>query len=220
MSYWLFSMENFPDTRWKRESAEIIMYDGIIPFGAVEAGKWIPLQRIYKRIFATDDQDILNYKPKSERLILDTDLANFINGVYGHRGVLCVPEEMYQTQREQVEEFARATHIKYLNDMMEEFETQRDARIASGTGRMLPTLREQAAYESTGRPRPYSAQAVEAQRDPGANVAKKITEALEKFIASRENPQDKERPVEVLTTVPEEPNVEHTGSPHSGNKKR
>lgn len=226
MTWWMFSAENMPDRRWQKENAEILKYNGFTPFGAIEAGKWYPLQRVYQRRGRADYQDQQGYPITT----LDEEMAQFINANYLDRGILCVADDLYDTQRAEVEAFAWDKHRKYMDKMLEIFEVQRDAKVNTGTGRSNPTLREEAAYEETGRPRPYSALAVESQRNPGGQVAREFFNELRDFVQNmkqeRESTSEK---VEVAVTVPQEEaivaakgeeHVKHSGAQDSSHKRR
>lgn len=186
MSFYLYSPESFPAHRKRnarfQDTPEYLSFNGFV-VGDVKAGEWKKLQRKYERQEYSDFQD----KRGTRIVVLEDEMADAINAQFSNpenpnynRGVVVLDEATYadEATRKLAEEEAHEKNLEFRRRIVADFELQFNERQVTGKGRSYPTAYEEECYEVTGLTRPYSAKALEAQRNPGARVAQDIAAEL------------------------------------------
>lgn len=189
MSYHVFSAQSFPhqptdEAGWTPEYIEM---DGfrVTP---VLAGEWKELERNYRAVTPYKEQKtVIMGRTWNDADFIgnqisfsDVDFAAWINANYGPIGVVAIPEHVFSDdkKRKAAEQEARNRNIEYRKKTLEEFEQQLHERKITGKGRAKPTKYEEECYDILGWPKPYSLDALKAERMPGAVAAQQIADAI------------------------------------------
>jgi hypothetical protein len=171
--YWLYSPENFPHEGYQQgRNREYISACGV-QIAPVKAAEWQQLKTGYVTIQFEDYQD----KVGKQVVIVDHEIARHINEKFGNRGVLVVSDGDYQTKKDLLEEAAQKVNIDFRKRVVEEFEQTREEVKAQGrTYRPSGYIEE--CYDILQLPKPWSADTLMKQRDPGAAAAQQIADAI------------------------------------------
>ncbi len=186
MPFYLYSAEDFPARRKAnrgfQNTPEYIVFNSFTILG-VKAHAWIKLERKYVR---TEYQD--HYDKRGQRnIVLEDEMAEAVNAQFHNpewpnfeRGVEVVDESVYNDpdQRKAVESRCDQQNREFRLRAIAEYESQLQERLVTGKGRAFPTPYEEECYEICDVVRPNSAKAIQAQRQPGLQVAQDILQAL------------------------------------------
>ncbi len=173
--WWVFSPEDLPSFRegWARE---FVMYQ-CHTIGPLEAGAWFELPRQYSRRAYRDYQDQVGHL----EVVTAAEVAEFVNRVYGARGVVAVPGTVYadEARRAEIEKLARERNIEFRRRAIAEFEEQCEQARQLGLKlpKASPWLKE--GYAMLNMTDPTSFEATVALRNPGSNTAREIAGQLE-----------------------------------------
>lgn len=187
MSYFLYSAEDFPAKRKKnvafQDNPEFLRFNNF-NIGPVKAGEWKELDRRQQR---TEFQDFSDRRG-SRVVTLDEEFAEAFNARFADtadtddagRGLIVLDDKSYNDseQRTAAEEKCQKQNRAFRLRRIAEFEMQLQERTVTGKGRAYPTPYEEECYVLTGTVRPNSAEAIEAQRNPGKAVAAELATAI------------------------------------------
>ena len=190
MAYYLYSPEPFPAKR-KRNSAyqdavEYIEYNGFRMAGPIPANEWLKVPRHFSRL---EFESYMDHRG-SKVVMLDDEWAEAIKALFGPRGVIVVEDSELLGNKEQLEEESKQINLEFRKAAIEEFERNLSERKVTGKGRPYPTSYEEECYEVLGLTKPYSVDALKAERDPGEAAAQKIADAIATALNEGRRKQD------------------------------
>lgn len=182
-SYVLYSPEPFPGRTGQRErTPEYLDFNGF-RISPVPANTWVPIPMELRRKEYQDFMDTQGH----EIVVNASQLADGLNSLFGHRGVIVVHEaELKGDGKKTLEEAAKQKNLEFRAEVLREFEYQLKERTVTGHGRAKPTPYEEECYDLLQWPKPYDLDALRAQRQPGYAVARDIAAALEESALRRE----------------------------------
>jgi hypothetical protein len=180
MSWFIYSTEALPNP-------ELIGKPGYTPdndyikFGGamlpcIPKGQWIKLPDSFTTVRHTDWKDkqgtesevgVRRFKP-----IIDSPDRGF-----AERGVIMVDHEPVDAEKKKLEHLSAELNLKFRKKHVEFYENQRQIALArQGAYPVTPYTDE--CYEILGMNKPYSVDALQALRDPGARAAQQIADAI------------------------------------------
>jgi len=183
MAYFMFSPESIPNPVLIGKggySPEWLMHAGI-SLGQVEGDKWVKLQEGYSNTKHKDWRD----KAGTEEYIPASRLVKALEARFGARGVIFIDHAPSKDEREEIEKKAKDANVAWRMRCIEQYEAQVREREVTGHGRTSPTPYEDECYSMLGVTKPYSVEAMRAQRHPGEAVGEQIVAALERLDARR-----------------------------------
>lgn len=183
MSYWMFSPESLPNDKLQGKpgyTPEFLMHAGV-SLGQVKAGEWVKLPDGYSNIRHADWRD----KKGSEEYTPASRVIKALEARFKSRGIVFIDHEPSRTEREALEKEAKDINLVYRMSCVEQYEAQVREKEVTGHGRTQPTPYEDQCYSVLGLTKPYSVEAMRAQRHPGEAVGEQIVAALERLEARR-----------------------------------
>lgn len=182
MSYYIYSEEAFPNEELQGKpgySPERLMHAGIQL--AVHAKTWTKLP---DRFSSVRHKDWVN-RAGERYIVTIEDIVKPLEARFGNRGVIFLDHEPSAHEKAKFEHEAHEANLAYRMAAVEWYENQRHEKEVSGTGRTRPTPYEDQCYQILGLTKPYSVEAMRAQRHPGEAVGEQIVAALERLDARR-----------------------------------
>lgn len=180
MSYFIYSSEALPNPemmgrpRYTPDS-EYIRFGGIA-LPVLPKAKWLKLPDSYQTLRRRDWRDkqgeeieipIRKFKP-----VVDNPERGF-----AERGVIMLDHEPSEKEKETLEELSAELNLRFRKKAIEFYENQRQIALAR-QGTYDPTPYVDECYEILKLKKPYSVEALQAQRDPGMEAADKIAKAI------------------------------------------
>lgn len=198
MPYFIYSSETLPNPALMGKpgytpDAERISHAGF-SIGQLDAGKWISLPNY---ISTLHHRDWLDKKGTTGRVYMD-DVAPAIRTKFGHRGVMVLDHEPTSEERKELERKSQELNLAWRMTVVEWYENQVREKEVTGKGRTAPTPYEDECYNILKLTKPYSVEAMRAQRHPGESVAENMVAALERLIARREQEKAADKPAKVI----------------------
>jgi hypothetical protein len=183
VSYWLYSAESFPNIDMMGRPGYTPEYVGHagIQLAPVEKEKWTQLPSNWTNVKHRDWMD----KRGTPERVLAEDLVKAILARFGERGLTILDHEPTSTEKESVAKKMADANIAHRMRAVEWYENQVREKEVTGTGRTKPTPYEDECYTMLGLTKPYSVEAMRAQRHPGEAVGEQIVAALERLAARR-----------------------------------
>lgn len=182
MSYWLYSVESFPNAELQGKSGyspEYLMHAGIQL--TLQAKTWTKLP---DRFSSVRHKDWANRA--GERYIVTVeDIIKPLEARFASRGVIFLDHEPSAAEKAKYEKEAHEVNLAHRMAAVEWYENQRHEKEVTGQGRTRPTPYEDQCYQILGLTKPYSVEAMRAQRHPGEAVGEQIVAALERLDARR-----------------------------------
>lgn len=191
MSYWLYSIESFPHDKLIGKAGytpEYAHFAGIQL--TVEGKKWQELPNAWTNV---THKDWMDRKGTRER-ILTEDIIKAISTRFAGRGLTILDHEPTDTERKRVEKEAEEANFAFRMKAVEGYENQVREKEVTGHGRTNPTPYEDECYTILGLTKPYSVEAMRAQRHPGEAVGEQIVAALDRLDKRRAAEQTKSAP--------------------------
>ena len=102
------------------------------------------------------------------------------------RGVIMLDHEPTTQEKRELEKQAADANLAFRMRVVEEYENAVREKEVTGHGRTKPTPYEDECYSMLGLTKPYSVEAMRAQRHPGEAVGEQIVAALERLAKRRE----------------------------------
>jgi hypothetical protein len=180
VSYFIFSSEALPNPemlgkpRYTPDS-EYIKFNGIaLPF--IPKKKWLKLPDEFLTIRRADWKDKhgteVEVPIRRFKAVVDNPERGF-----AERGVIMLDHEPSEAEKAKLEKLSEDLNTKFRAKMVEFYENQRQMAVArQGTYEPTPYIDE--CYDILNMKKPYSMEALKAQRDPGAAAALQIAEAI------------------------------------------
>lgn len=190
MSYWLYSVESFPHQTLIGKAGytpEYVNHAGIQL--TVEAEKWQELPTRWRQVMHRDWMD----KRGTAENIMTEDMVKAINSRFSGRGLTILDHEPSATEKKKLETEAADANLAHRMRVIEQYEDQVREREVTGHGRTKPTPYEDECYTILGITKPYSVEAMRAQRHPGEAVGEQIVAALDR-LEKRRNAQTSPAP--------------------------
>lgn len=190
MAHYIYSSETLPNPEMFGKAGytpEWFIWNGI-QLPVLNKGEWTKLPDNFYNVIHKDWRD----KGGSRVHVAMEDIALQINkGRYGLRGVVCLDHEPTSAEKRQLEEESERKNMAFRMTIVEGYENAVREKEVTGKGRTTPTPYEDECYTILGLTKPYSVEAMRAQRHPGEAVGEQIVAAFERLEARRRE-QDKE----------------------------
>jgi hypothetical protein len=184
MAYWLYSAESFPNQDMMGKAGytpEYLMHSGI-QLGPIEKEKWTQLPSNWTNVKHRDWMD----KRGTPERVLAEDLVKAIVARNGARGLAILDHEPSADEKAKVARQCADANMAFRMKAVEWYEGQVREKEVTGHGRTNPTPYEDECYTILGLTKPYSVEAMRAQRHPGEAVGEQIVAALERLDARRQ----------------------------------
>ncbi len=189
MPYYIYASEDLPNPEMMGKpgytpDSEYIKFAGAT-LPPIKKGEWTRLPDSFGSIRHNDWKDKqgteVEISVRRFRGIIDSPDRGF-----AERGVIMLDHEPTDAEKRKLEAVSAELNLKFRKKHIEFYENQRQIALArQGTYPVTPYVDE--CYELIGMKKPYSVEALQAQRDPGAHAAQQIAEAL--AAAQKENTQ-------------------------------
>jgi hypothetical protein len=180
MSYWIFSSEALPNPEMMGKprytpDSEYIRFSGMT-LPPLPKKAWMKLPDEFLTIRRADWKDKhgteVEVPIRKFKAIVDHPERGF-----AERGVIMLDHEPSTVEKEKLEKLSAELNMKFRAKQIEFYENQRQMAVArQGTYEPTPYIDE--CYDLLSMKKPYSMDALKAQRDPGAAAASQIAEAI------------------------------------------
>lgn len=180
MSWYIYSSEALPNPEMMGKprytpDSEYIKVQGIaLPL--IPKGKWMELPDEFTTIRRSDWKD----KQGTEVIVPIKRFKPIVESVergFAERGVIMLDHEPSEAEKKRLEALSFELNMKFRKRQVEFYENQRQIALAR-QGTYDPTPYVDECYEMLGMKKPYSVEALQAQRDPGAEAARQIAAAM------------------------------------------
>jgi hypothetical protein len=179
MAFWIYSSENLPNQEYFGKpgyTPEWFMWNGIqLPI--VNAGEWMKLPDNFYTLRHRDWRD----KSGVREHVSAAELTARLTGRWGSRGVVVLDHEPTKEEKARIAGESKDANLAFRMRVVEEYENAVREREVTGIGRTRPTPYEDECYTLLGLTKPYSVEAMRAQRHPGEAVGEQIVAALERL---------------------------------------
>lgn len=188
MSYWIYSSEALPNPKLIGKpgytpDSEYIRFHGV-HLGVIPEKQWMELpeslQTTRKRSWR-DAPEPIEVPIRQFRPI--------VNSQFGARGVILLDHEPNAVEKKELEAKSLAANLAHRMTVVEWYENQVREKEVTGQGRSKPTPYEDECYGILGLTKPYSVEAMRAQRHPGEAVGEQIVAALDRLEKRRTEQQ-------------------------------
>lgn len=195
MSYFIYSTEPLPNPALMGKpgytpDGEYIQHGGF-RLSQLPAKTWLKLP---DREFTIRHRDWMDRKGTRESIYME-DIAPAIKTKVEGRGVILLDHEPSAEEKKALEQKSEETHLAFRMKCVEWYENQVREKEVTGHGRTNPTPYENECYEILGLTKPYSVEAMRAQRHPGEAVGEQIVAALDRLEQRR---KAEEKPAKVI----------------------
>jgi DNA-binding Lrp family transcriptional regulator len=207
VSYWIYSSEALPNPEFLGKprytpDSEYIKFSGIaLPF--IPKGQWMKLPDEFTTIRRADWKD----KHGTEVEVPIKRFMAIVNNPergFAERGVIMLDHEPGEAEKKKLEQLSAELNFKFRGKQVEFYENQRQMALArQGTYEPTPYIDE--CYDIVGMKKPYSMEALKAQRDPGQAAAVQIASAIKEALqGARQDAADAASAALELATRPKE----------------
>jgi hypothetical protein len=196
-NWFIYSHESLPDpdlmgTPGYTPDSEYIKHGGF-SVGMLKGGEWMALPARIPTIRHYDWTDKAGHK----EFIYMEDIAAPIRTKFDKRGVVLLDHEPSKEEQKEIAARSEKLSLAFRMSQVEWYENQVREKEVTGQGRTKPTPYEDKCYTILGLTKPYSVEAMRAQRHPGEAVGEQIVAALERLDKRREEEKKPKKPVEV-----------------------
>jgi hypothetical protein len=132
------------------------------------------------------------------------DIFKVLGGRLKPRGVVVLDHEPSTEERERLERESRETNEAYRMGVVSSYEHRIREREITGQGNPRPSPYEDECYTKLGLTKPYSVEAMRAQRHPGEAAAREFRDAMVELLAER---REAERKPDAKEATPDTPAV-------------
>lgn len=197
MSWFIYSSEALPNPKFMGKPGYtpdgLYIRWGGIALPPIPAKTWVKLEDSYPTLRRRDWTD----KRGEEVEIPIRRFKPIVDGRFAEMGVVMLDHEPSEAEKKSLEAVSHQENMKHRKRTVEFYEQQRDiAKAKQGSYPVNPYIDE--CYEMLGLDKPYSLEALEAQRNPGAQAAKNIAEAI-KSALQQEHKAGMAQAEEILT---------------------
>lgn len=191
MSWFIYSTEPLPNPSLMGKpgytpDSEYVKHGGFC-LSQLPEKTWVQLPNVTKTI---RHRDWLDKRGTEERIYID-DVAPAIRTRFSKRGVIVLDHEPTTEEKKQLEQESENTYNAWLMECVENYENQVREKEVTGHGRTKPTPYEDMCYSILGLTKPYSVEAMRAQRHPGEAVGEQIVAALDRLEKRRTEQNDR-----------------------------
>jgi hypothetical protein len=179
MPYFVYSVEAFPsDTLMNKAmyTPEYLSHWGIMLQG-IEAKKWIEFKDNFYNTYRVDWKD----RAGTRRHIAGEDLFKALKQRFANRGVAIFDHAPTAAEKAIAEKDCMEKNLVFRMASVEAYENEVNEKKVTGHGRTKPTAYEDECYTILGLTKPYSVEAMRAQRHPGEAVGEQIVAALDRL---------------------------------------
>lgn len=193
MPHWIYSSETLPNPAMFGKAGytpEWFIWQGI-QLPVLNKGEWLKLPDNFYNTIHKDWRD----KGGTRQHVAMEDIARQINsGRYGLRGVVCLDHEPTAAEKESIKLQSEEKNLAWRMTVVEGYENAVREREVTGKGRTTPTPYEDECYSILQLTKPYSVEAMRAQRHPGEAVGEQLAAALDRLLTRRENEKQGQKP--------------------------
>lgn len=200
MSYWIYSTESFPNEQLQGKpgyTPEWLAHAGV-QLPQIMAKTWTEIPSRFSIVRHRDWRD----RSGTKEVIPTDDIVPALRARFGDRGVVIMDHEPNVVERRVEEKKSAETNLAFRMSAVEWYENQVREKEVTGTGRTRPTPYEDQCYTILGLTKPYSVEAMRAQRHPGEAVGEQIVAALERLERRREEEKTRLNPPQKSDLVP------------------
>jgi hypothetical protein len=180
MSWHIYSSEALPNPDFMGQpgytpDSEYIRYGGIA-LPVLPKGEWLELPDSFTTIRHQDWRDKQGTEVEISIKRFKGIVANPERG-FAERGVILLDHKPSDAERVKLEHLSAELNLAFRKKHVEFYENQRQIALArQGTYPVTPYVDE--CYELLAMKKPYSVDALQALRDPGARAAQQIADAI------------------------------------------
>jgi|SRR5215471_1661074 len=199
MAYWIYSVESLPNPAMMGKpgyNPECFQWNGVrLPLSA----GWQKVQDSFSnfRRWNWKDRPVRDTATMADS---EDDQGTPIKGIakvleerWGSRGVIVLSREPKEHEKARYEKEANDANLAFRMKAVEAYEERLKQRAVGEKVSSQVTLYEDECYTILGITKPYSVEAMRAQREPGRVVAEDISNALERLMKRLDD--QKEKPV-------------------------
>jgi hypothetical protein len=181
MSYYIYSHEPLPNPDLMGKAgytpdSERIAHGGF-SISYLPPNTWVKLP---EREHTIRHRDWLDKKGTRETIYIE-DLIPALRTKTEARGVIILDHEPTEEEKKKYGQQSAETNEAFRMKCVEWYENQVREKEVTGHGRTTPTPYENMCYETLGLTKPYSVEAMRAQRHPGEAVGEQIVAALDRL---------------------------------------
>lgn len=188
MAYWVFAPEDLPNTEMCGKpyyTPEYIILNGF-QFPFLKKGAWTQLPNTYR---TTRHRDWVDKQGFSDAVFIDEEFIQRIKDQgWEKRGFIFLDHKPSQVEDHQARQESKRLNDAFRQRYLDQFEHESEARKMRGAY-IQPTPYVEECYEILGLAKPYSVEALKAQRQPGEEAALKIAAAIKDALAASETRQ-------------------------------
>ncbi len=182
MSYWVYSPEDLPNPAMMGRAfytPEYIAHNGF-QFPPLKKGEWTQLPNTYSTMRHRDWVDKQGFR---DTIFIDEDFIQRLRDLgWEQRGFIFMDHKPSQVEAHQAQVESKRLNDVFRQRRIDDFEHEAKAREMRGAYvQPLPYVEE--CYEILGIAKPYSVEALKAQRQPGEEAAIKIARAIKDALA-------------------------------------
>jgi hypothetical protein len=179
MAFWIYSSETIPNPEYfgkPGHTPEWFDWGGVrLPI--LNKGEWMKLPDSFYNMRHRDWRD----KSGVREHVAAADIAKALTARWGNRGVVVLDHEPSKQEQERSARESQDANLAFRMKVVEEYENAVREKEVTGHGRTRPTPYEDECYTRLGLTKPYSVEAMRAQRHPGEAVGEQIVAALERL---------------------------------------
>jgi len=180
MGWHIYSSEALPNPEFMGRpgytpDSEYIRFGGVaLPL--IPKGTWLKLADSYPTLRRKDWRDKQGEEVEISVRRFKGIIENPERG-FAERGVILLDHEPSSAEKEKLERLSAELNLKFRKKHIEFYENQRQIALArQGTYPATPYVDE--CYELLRMEKPYSVEALQAQRSPGEKAAQQIADAI------------------------------------------
>lgn len=179
MSHYIYTTEAIPNEKLMGKPSytpEYIAAHGV-QLAPLPAKQWVKLPDSWTNMVHKSWTDKAGTR---ERVFID-DIVKAITSRFNLRGVILIDHEPSAAEKKDFERQSEEANLAFRMKAVEWYENQVREKEVTGQGRTTPTAYENECYEVLGLTKPYSVEAMRAQRHPGEAVGEQIVAALDRL---------------------------------------
>jgi len=196
MPHFIYTSETLPNPEMFGKAGytpEWFIWNGI-QLPVLNKGEWTKLPDNFYNVMHKDWRD----KGGTRIHVAMQDIAEQINsGRYGRRGVICIDHEPTAEEKVKYKAESEQKNLAFRMTIVEGYENAVREKEVTGIGRTVPTPYEDECYTLLGLTKPYSVEAMRAQRHPGEAVGEQIAAALSRLLKRQEEEKAPKPPIVV-----------------------
>jgi hypothetical protein len=175
MAHYVYSVEPLPAEHLIGKpgyTPECLKWAGIEL--TIPAGEWVKLPDYYPMLRHHGWTD----KSGTRERVYTTDIVEALRNKAAQRGIIFIDHEPSAAEKVELEKASAELNLKHRAECVRFYEEQVREKEVTGFGRTKPTPYEDECYTLLGLTKPYSPEALRAQRHPGEDAADRIATAI------------------------------------------